>query len=77
MGEPLHLTIERNLALEARIVRHIQETASPETASGLAWSKPPKQQEYTIIWNFDLPPEKRPDRAMAPCPICSGDGPKF
>src|SRR5271163_4783702 len=77
MGAPQPLAYERDLAIQARIVRHIQETASPETAPDLVWTKPPRGQDYTIIWKFDLPQAKRPDGEMVRCPICSGDAPKF
>jgi hypothetical protein len=71
------LSVTRNFALEASVKAHLIATALPETCPGLCWTPPPRGLDFVKIFTFYLAPEKRPDRAMAPCPACSPGAPKY
>lgn len=52
-------------------LEHVRQTGQPETFRGLDWTFPPAWSPPHILKNFDVSREKRPERDMAPCAICS------
>lgn len=77
MAQALAHGADRNLSFEARAIEHLRKTHHPESLDGLDWTHAAKEQPFTIIYEINLKPDKRPDRLEAPCPLCSPYSPKY
>ena len=50
---------------------HVRKTGQPETFRDLERTSPPEGSRPIILRRFDVAREKRPERDMAPCALCS------
>jgi hypothetical protein len=51
----------------------IRETGQPEICDGLFHGKVPSDVPYKILRRIDIDRKKRPQRDMAPCPMCTSN----
>ena len=59
------------------IRRIIRKTGQPELVPTISWSKPDRNVEHRLIHPKSTVDRKsRPDGAMVPCSLCSGENPK-
>lgn len=65
-------------ALRLAFRKHIATTGQPETFSDISTAQPPKDGTVVVLEHpVDINRKTRPDRGMAPCPICSPDHGKY
>lgn len=58
--------------------RHVRETGCPETWNSISTEHPPSDGEVLmLVQGININVKLRPDGAMAPCPICLRDKPKW
>jgi hypothetical protein len=63
-SEPTHTFIDEVLDI-------IRETGQPELCEGLFHGRIPSDVPYKILHRIDIDRKKRPQRDMAPCPMCT------
>lgn len=56
---------------------HVAKTGEPETFDRISLDPPPIEQGVRVLAEFSIRADRRADGAMAPCPICKPDGPKY
>ena len=65
-------------AIVATFRRHVADTGSPETFPQISTARPPRDSEIVALYEpININKAKRPDRGMAPCPICSPHAGKY
>lgn len=62
----------------AEFRRHLAETSRPESFPQISTTKPPKDGQVVVLYHpIDINRSRRPDKDMAPCPICSANVGKY
>lgn len=59
-----------------RFMDHVRKTGEPETFKTIDLSRPPEWSEPFALTRFSVDRNKRPNKDMAPCAICSPDNQK-
>jgi hypothetical protein len=54
-----------------QVLAHLRETGRPETCNLLFRNRLPKTAKFRIVRKIHLDQRKRPERDLAPCPMCS------
>lgn len=58
--------------------KHVAMTGQPETFSTISTERPPTDGQVEALFHpVDINRARRPDRDLAPCPICSPSSPKY
>ena len=57
-------------------LEHVRKTAEPETFATIDLSRPPAWSEPYVLTRFSVDRNKRPNKDMARCAVCSPENPK-